>query len=196
MSTAPADPFNRGRPPDLPRVDARAVPAEHADLLRHYVVLGEIFLWKEFVRVYEGKGRGAVWRHPRAKGKEVHELRHEEMLADLGHRVVSLPENFPRQPEGVRPPDLEVDGRIVQLRYKRRGAVREHTDAVRRGIQDARKSAPCVVYVLEEGTAIDKKRVRQKARFVFDLDDRLRRATVYRQRGDRLEFVLEEEKLS
>lgn len=184
-------PFNADRPARLPPVREDAIPAVHRErLMRHYAALRTAFPWNEYKCAYRTANGGEVWRHPQGLSeKESHELRHEERLADLSFRIVSLPENFPSQSPGISPPDAEVDGLITQLRYRRLGASDEPTVEVSRNIRSGRRSAPVVLYVLAEAVPLNVARLDGTVRFVFGLDRRLHRVQIYREARGRLHLL-------
>jgi hypothetical protein len=137
------DPFNFERPNAMPNVDNSKVPAAHVDLPPHYRAMREEYSWNEYRREDADEG-GEVWRHPDTE-KESFERRHEDGLADFGRRIVSLPENF--QGQVGKPPDLEIDEQVAQLRFRQPADTSEPTIEMQRKVRRGRKSAPVVVYV-------------------------------------------------
>lgn len=193
-----AESFNTDRAASLPPIRDAAIPIAHYERLkRHYAALRRTFPWREYTRAYHANSGGEVWRHPRGlAGKEPHEQRHETLLADLGLRVVSLPENFLGQPEGTSPPDVEVSGLVIQLRYRRSGTSDEPTVAIGRNIRDGRHSAPAVLYMLDETVSFNIARLDGSVRFILGLDQRLQRVQVYREARGRLHLLYQRDRNS
>lgn len=190
--------FDTSRPAYLPPLRETAIPAAHLQQLKHhYAALRHAFPWTEYERAYHTDSGGDVWRHLQGlTSKEPHELRHEERLADLGFRVVSLPENFAGQSSGISPPDAEIDGFVTQLRYRQAGASDEPTVEISRNIRNGRHSAPAVLYVLAETVPLNIARLDGTVRFVFGLDQRLQRVQVYREARGRLHLLYQRDRAS
>ncbi len=151
MST---DAFNTGRPDGMPRMNVSLLGSYVRQLGEHYRRMTGRFAWSEYERVLRSDTGGEIWRHPQAgvfgQPKTRHELLIEHLLAEEGRHVVSLPENFPGQAEGFLPPDVEVDGLVVQLKYRELGSSRRPLAEPMRQIRKARHDAPGVIYVFSE----------------------------------------------
>jgi len=170
----------------MPPVNVNSIPGSHRERLEaHYRALNAAHPLQDFERV-EVQGKGALWRHP-AVDKEPHELRHEALLATQGHTVVSLPENFPGQPGA--PPDLELDGVVAQLAYRRDTRREDSTVRMQRNIRKGRKTAPMVVYVIDEEVKVTIPRLDGLVEMLFAEGDRLGRVLVYRETAEGLAVI-------
>ncbi len=202
--------FNTDRPEDMPGVHALLPGAQRRRLREHYRRMAGRFAWSAYERVLRSDTGGEVWRHPQAgtlgQPKTREELLIERLLAEEGRRVVSLPENFPGQAEGFLPPDVEVDGLVVQLKYREPGSSRRPLAEPMRQIRKARHDAPGVIYVFSEefnravqGRMGQKRyieRLHGRIRYFMSLDEKLRFAKLYHLRRvggvERLEPLLTE----
>lgn len=173
-----AAPFNKGRPRGMPRVQMDMLSEDHLPMLRHYETLTTRFPWAE----YE-KDAAGIWRHPSAPRKSEDDLLVERLLVGEGKRLVSLPENFTGQLEGVQPPDFEVDGMIGQGKVRRpvTGDPMKKTLHIMRA---ERRAGPHMVLVFDSGAEVDVVKLREQAGRVFALDNILHAVSVYRIEPD------------